>query len=276
MRRASCFSLLRRVAALAAAALIALAETPATAERAAERVDLELVLLADATGSIDEAEIQFQRQGYADALTSPALIDAMTGGAQGRVALAYVEWADADSQDIVVDWTIIDGPASAAAFGERLMAAPRRAYGRNAIGSALSFALAMIENNALDGARKVIDFSGDSANSWDNIPIETARDAAVAAGATINGLAILCRVCSGRPISYDLEKAFLTRIIGGPGAFVITADSRETFADAVRAKLFLEVSGETRPTVLAEHGARQTIRVASVERPYASSNAAAD
>ena len=60
----------------------------------------------------------------------------------------------------------------------------------------------------------------------------------------INGLAILCRHCtSGRPISYDLEEAFERLIIGGPGAFVVTADNRESFAEAVRKKLLLEVAG---------------------------------
>ena len=39
--------------------------------RAGEKVDLELVLLADASGSIDDAEILFQRQGYAAAITDP-------------------------------------------------------------------------------------------------------------------------------------------------------------------------------------------------------------
>ncbi len=37
----------------------------------AESVDVELVLLADASGSIDDDEILFQRKGYADAITDP-------------------------------------------------------------------------------------------------------------------------------------------------------------------------------------------------------------
>ena len=41
----------------------------------AEQVDLELVLLADASGSIDAEEVQFQRQGYAAAITDPARIE---------------------------------------------------------------------------------------------------------------------------------------------------------------------------------------------------------
>jgi Protein of unknown function (DUF1194) len=59
---------------------------------AAERVDLELVLLADASGSIDDAEIHFQRQGYASAITHPAVLDAILQGYDQRIAVAYVEW----------------------------------------------------------------------------------------------------------------------------------------------------------------------------------------
>ena len=210
----------------------------------AEAVDVELVLLADASGSIDDAEILFQRQGYASAITDPQVIAAISQGYEQRIAVTYVEWGAADSQEVVVPWTIIDGAGSAAAFAKQLMAPPRLAFGRNAIGNALAAGQALIESNDIAGFRKVIDFSGDSANNWGGLPITTARDAAVGAGIVINGLAILCRQCSsGRPISYDLEEAFERLIIGGPGAFVVTADNRESFADAVRKKLLLEVAG---------------------------------
>lgn len=209
----------------------------------AEEVDLELVLLADATGSIDDAEIRFQRQGYADAITDPAVIDAIRTTGRGRIAVTYVEWANASSQDVVVAWTVIDGATSAAGFAAALVAAPRRAVGTNAIGAALLAAKAMIEDNRFEATRRVIDLSADSANNWSSPPIATARAEVLAAGITINGLAVLCRDCSGRPIDYDLEAAFQSRIVGGPGAFVITADSPGTFADAVRRKLILEIAG---------------------------------
>ncbi len=210
----------------------------------AESVDVELVLLADASGSIDDDEILFQRKGYADAITDPLVLAAISQGYEQRIALTYVEWGAVDSQEVVVPWTIIDGAESAAAFAEKLMTTPRLAFGRNAIGNALAAGQALIDGNDIKGFRRVIDFSGDSANNWGGLPITTARDSAVGSGIVINGLAILCRHCSsGRPISYDLEEAFERLIIGGPGAFVVTADNRESFADAVRKKLLLEVAG---------------------------------
>lgn len=210
----------------------------------AQDVDLELVLLADASGSIDDGEIAFQRSGYAGAITDPSVLAAITGGALQRIAVAYVEWGSVTSQDVVVDWTIIDGEKSARSFAAALTAAPRKAQGRNAIGNALTVAQGLIEKNPIEGTRKVIDLSGDSAHSWGGVPVALARANALAGSIVINGLAILCRDCtSGRPVAYDLEKAFADTIIGGPGSFVVTAETRATFADAVRRKLLLEIAG---------------------------------
>ncbi|HET6521496.1 MAG TPA: DUF1194 domain-containing protein [Geminicoccaceae bacterium] len=225
----------------------------------AERVDLELVLLADASRSIDDAEIRFQRRGYAAAITHPEVLAAIAQGYDRRVAVTYVEWGTVDSQEVVVPWTVVDGPESAAAFADALLEAPRRAFGPNAIGSAIAAAHALIEANAFDGHRRVIDLSADSASSWGGIPIAEARAAALAADITINGLAILCRErdCGGRPNAYDLEAAFAERIIGGPTSFVVTAAGDDHFAEAVRRKLLLEIAGTT-----PEPGRRPGVRVA--------------
>jgi hypothetical protein len=211
---------------------------------AAEEVDLELVLLADASRSIDAAEIRFQRQGYAEAINSGEVLDAIGRGFLGRIAVTYVEWGSAESQDVVVPWTVIDGAASAQAFADALLAAPRNAFGPNAMGNAIDAGQALIEGNDLEGYRKVIDLSADSASSFGGIPLEIARQAALMADITINGLAVLCRdaACSGRPVGYDLEAAFAERIIGGPGSFVVTVEGPDQFAEAVRRKLVLEIA----------------------------------
>lgn len=228
------------------AILVALVVVAALAgkARAGERVDLELVLLADASRSIDDGEIRFQRLGYAVALTHREILSAITSGIHRRIAVTYVEWGGVDSQEVVVPWTVIDGTDSAAAFARRLLDEPRLAFGPNAIGNAITAAHALIESNDIDGTRLVIDFSGDSAYSWGGVSIAEARAHALAAGIVINGLAILCRECiSGRPVAYDLEAAFAELIVGGPGAFVVTADGNERFAEAVRRKLLLEIAG---------------------------------
>ena len=216
--------------------------SPVTNAQERVEVGLELVLLADATGSIDDAEILFQREGYAKAITNPDVISAITTSIYGKIAVTYVEWGDYSSQDVVVGWQIVDSEESAQKFASDLLLPPRRARGYNAIGSALLFGKSLIENNEIWSFRQVIDISADSANNWSGPPIELARDEVVSANITINGLAVLCRYCSGRPNNYDLEAAFSELIIGGNGAFVITADNSNTFANAVRKKLILEIA----------------------------------
>lgn len=224
---------------------------------AAEPVDLELVLLADASWSIDDAEIRLQREGYAAGISHPDVLDTILGGYHRRIVVTYVEWGDENFQEIVVPWTVIDGPETAADFVEKLRAAPRIATGPNAIGSAIAAGHALIEGNAYKGTRRVIDFSGDSANTWNGIPIHVAREAALADGIVINGLAILCRDCNGRPVSYDLEKAFESIIIGGPGSFVVTVDGNTSFKQAVLRKLLLEVAAA--PGGLSARVSRDTV-----------------
>jgi hypothetical protein len=217
----------------------------AASRAVAETVDLELVLLADASGSIDDGEIRFQRQGYAQAITHPEVLAAITSGFTQRIAVTYVEWSDYTSQEVVVPWRIVDGAASAKAFADELLSVPRRAHGTNAIGSAIAAGQALIEDNDIDGLRKVIDVSADSAYTVGGVPLPAARRAALAAGIVINGLAILCRDrdCGGRPVGYDVEAAFARTIIGGPASFVLSTDSRDRFAEAVRKKLILEIAG---------------------------------
>ena len=233
----------RRIAArfLWLGAVVTLAAAPAAA---GEAVDLELVLLVDASRSIDDGELRFQREGYAVAMTHPDVLAAISYGYLRRIAVTFVEWADETSQEVVVPWTVIDGEDSARRFVKAMLAAPRRAFGPNAIGPALAAGHALIEGNNIDGTRRVIDFSGDSSWTGGGIPVALARKAALDAGIVINGLAILCRDCeSGRPVDYDLEGAFAEMIVGGPGSFVITADGGASFAKAVRRKLILEIAG---------------------------------
>lgn len=161
-----------------------------------------------------------------------------------------MEWAA--NQAVVADWTLIDGRASAEAFAAELLAKPRQAYGRNAIGAALLEGLRLMDTNAHDGWRRVIDFSGDSANNWSGPSIAEARDKVLAAGVTINALPILRPDDLGRAHG-GLEAVYEAQIIGGPGAFVVTAEDRDSFARAVKRKLILEISAVPGPRVLAGH-----------------------
>ncbi|MES2816491.1 MAG: DUF1194 domain-containing protein [Pseudomonadota bacterium] len=203
----------------------------------AQEVDLELVLLADASGSITQEEIDFQRESTATAITDPAVLQAISNTLTGSIAVTYVEWAA--NQATVAPWTIIDSPETAEAFAAALLGPPRLATGRNAIGDALLTGKRLIETNDIPSLRQVIDFSGDSAGNYSGTSIEEARDQVVAAGIVINGLPIL----DGGPDD-PLLAEYEARIIGGPGAFAIPALGRQDFVSALRRKLILEIAGQ--------------------------------
>jgi len=236
------------VALLAAAALLA---APSQAQRAGNGVDLELVLAVDASGSIDEDELLLQRKGYADAFQNSRVINAIRSGYHRRIAVMFLEWAAIGCERVVVDWTPISDAASAQAFAQAVMSGPRgHCPGGNAIGDAINFSAASMAGNAFHGERLVIDVSGDGPNTLGS-RVERARDAAVAQGIVINGLAL---IRPGRPSfgfmgggAYGLTEHYKTAIIGGPGAFVMETEKGEQFADAVLAKLVREISSLAQP-----------------------------
>ncbi len=223
---------------------------------AAEPVDLELVLAADGSGSIDDVEFRLQRAGYAAAITSPRVLNAILSGTRGRIALAYNEWGDATSQATIVDWHLVHDAASARAFADKLLAAPRVVWGYNSISEAIALGLRMIEGNAFDGERKIIDVSGDGPQIGGR-PIELVREAAVLAGITINALVVVSPGGGYRgPGGMPLDMHYRLDIIGGPGAFVMAADSRERFAAAILNKLVLEIARSAAADKLAARGIR--------------------
>jgi len=211
----------------------------------AEAVDLELVFAADGSGSIDDEELRLQRKGWADALTSQDVLDGIrNGGAVGAIAVAFMEWGGPSSQVLIVDWHVIRDEASARVFADKLMSAPRGAYGYNSISNAIDFSVRLVENNAHEGTRKVIDVSGDGPN-MNGRSLEQARADALAKGFTINALAIR-RPGSGRPGGpggMSLEDYYGQSVIGGPGSFVEIADETRPFAVAARRKLLTEIAG---------------------------------
>ncbi|HET8727942.1 MAG TPA: DUF1194 domain-containing protein [Alphaproteobacteria bacterium] len=224
-------------------AWLAAEPAPAPAQTQAQTdVDLELVLTADGSGSIDDGELRLQREGYAEAIASPRVLDAILSGFNGRIAVAYVEWGGATSQHTIVDWMVVEDEASARAFGDALLAAPRAATGWNSISGAIDYAAGLIADNRHEGFRKIIDVSADSGH-YGGRPVQAARNDAVSAGVTINGLVVASRDGSmPGPDAATLEDHFRRDIIGGPGAFVMVADEKTSFAQAVLNKLLLEIA----------------------------------
>lgn len=215
---------------------LVLLTAPAVAQKKTP-VDLELSFVVDASGSIDQEEIQLQRQGYASALANPQVLRAINSGFLRSIAITYIEFAADGCIWQWVKWVKVSGLASATAAGKQILAAPREfCSGGNAIGDAVAFATKSTLENGFDGTRKVIDVSGDGPDTTGLIAVEDARADALAKGFTINGLVI------HRPSMPNLGDYYRTSITGGPRSFVIQAKNRRTFADAIVKKLILEIS----------------------------------
>jgi len=210
-------------------------------------VDVELVLAVDVSYSMDLDELALQREGYIQAVTSAEFLNALKLGPNGRVALAYVEWAGVDEQKLVVDWTLVDGPASARTFATAIAEAPLRRVYRTSISGAMEFSAALFDNNGYRGLRRVIDISGDGTNNQGPL-VEVTRDSLVSRGITINGLPLILKEPAGSMLDIEqLDVYYEDCVIGGPGAFVIPIRSKHEFADAIRTKLVLEVAGVKPP-----------------------------
>jgi hypothetical protein len=236
------------------ATVIVLPALPALAQEVP--VDLELVLAVDISGSVDEIEARLQREGYVAALRHPDVVQAIEGGMFGRIAVVYVEWAGDHYQRTMLDWTVIEDQASASSFADALVETPLATAHWTSLSAAIDYAVPMFEGNGFTGFRQVIDISGDGHNNRGR-PVEWARDDAVAAGVTINGLPIVNdrpNPWGGRP-PQGLDLYYEERVIGGQGAFMIVAEDYTSFASAILSKLLLEIAGEQpRPQTIA--GAR--------------------
>jgi hypothetical protein len=231
----------KRSAGVSRRALLALAAGVAAgaAGRAAAQqavVDLQLVLAVDASGSVSETRFELQKQGYAAAFRSPLLLRAVRSGAIGAIAVAMTQWTGPALQVQVVPWMRIDDEASMLRVAAAIDAAQRLLFsGGTSISAAVDHAVTLFPNTELTGARRVIDVSGDGANNRGR-PAASARDDAVRAGIVINGLPILA-------LEPFLDRYYRDEVIGGPGAFVIAAESYETFTEAILKKLVLEIAG---------------------------------
>jgi hypothetical protein len=86
-------------------------------------VDLELVLAVDVSRSMDPTEQELQKEGYVVALQHPEVLAAIRAGMLGKIAVTYVEWAGASSQQVITPWALIEDAESAASFARKISAA---------------------------------------------------------------------------------------------------------------------------------------------------------
>jgi len=219
------------------------------ADGAAPTVDAAVVLAADVSRSINDDEFVLERQGYAEAIQSSKLMDAISTGPNGAIALAFVEWPGESEQKVVVDWMVIRKPDDARAFAAALTGAPLvcRTNGDRLVNRPR---LRPVCCDLDRDHRKVIDVSGDGTSNQGR-PVTAARDAAVEAGAVINGLMIFNHRAAAmgglsgpayQPSRRPCALLPRERDRGGAGAFVVPIDDFGSFGDAMLRKLVSEIA----------------------------------
>ena len=237
----------RWVAAILASLALTLGPTAVPPAKAAEQVDLLLVLAADVSRSIDDQKFELERRGYAAALSDPRVLQAIAAGPNGRIAIAFVEWAGANSQKLLIDWTLVRDGNDTKQFVNRLLEAPRSFADRTAIGAGIDFARAQFARSPYASDRRVIDVSGDGTNNSGRDVRAASDDAVGNEVTTINGLVIL----TDTPTPYNpehtnppggLENYYRENVIGGTNAFVMVAENFESFGKSIVAKLIREIS----------------------------------
>jgi len=210
-------------------------------------VDLALVLVTDVSRSIDDAEFDLEKQGYATAFTDKDVIAAIRGGPVGRIAVSYIEFASNYEVRTVLDWTVISDQSTAADFADKLTHAARSFWGRTAISAGVDRAVQALAESGFEASRRVIDVCGDGTNNAGR-EVNEARDDAVAAGITVNGLAII----NEHPVSWTyahvqppggLANYYRENVTGGPGSFVLEVHDFHTFGEAMTRKLISEIAG---------------------------------
>ena len=212
---------------------------------AEEQVDLELVLAVDASGSVDDAEYGLQLQGIAAGFRDATVLAAMRSGPRQRIAVNLLVWAEHRAPKGTTGWFVLAADSDAEAFARVVEKFPRRQNGGTGMGEGVVEALRQIEQDSVSGARQVIDVSGDGPESPphdDAVLMPQAREAALLAGVTINGLAIVTEYPA-------LLGYFEEKVRTGEGSFAMAAQGYGDFAMAMRRKFLREI--EWRPRTAA-------------------------
>lgn len=197
-------------------------------------VDVALVLAADCSGSIGNDELALQFRGYARAITSQVFIKAIRAGRHGRIALTFAGWSSDDQQDQIAPWMLIDSLPAAHRFASVLLNARSPVPGYTSISGAIDFSRRLLSACEYQPDRQVIDISGDGTNN-NGRPVTQARDEAVAAGMTINGLPII----RSEP---DIVAYYVRNVIGGLGSFVTIVKDTTSFHTSVLEKFVAEIA----------------------------------
>src|SRR5262245_26229273 len=179
-------------------------------------------------------------EGIAMAIRSPQIIAAIHYGALGRIGFALFVWADG-SYPVLGSWRLISTPEEALAVSEEVASRLRairdsdivvRLGALTDVSGAIDYGRSMLQSAPFDTNHRIINIVG---NGVDNVGEHAwlARDRATAEGITINAVAL------GRDVT--IYNYFKREVIGGPEAFVFSANDPEHLVEVLARKFTTEI-----------------------------------
>lgn len=206
-------------------------------------VDAAIVFAVDASGSIDAAAADLQREGHAEAIRAPEVIAAIDRGNFGCIAIAYVEWASTGQTRTVMPWTSICGREDAQGAAAIIRREGNKGNScRRSCGTSISFAIdfgaLLLDGYVGHASSRIIDISANGTNN-DGLPVESSRLHAVGSGITINAIAVPTFLKGERQ---NLVDYLAENVIGGAGAFAVEPYTTNGYAAVLRRKMTIEIS----------------------------------
>lgn len=230
--------------------------------RAEDAVDTALVMAVDISQSVNEDRYRLQMEGIAQALEDASVIRVITSGPRKSILFTLIGWAD--HAKVLLPWTWIGSQSDAEAVAKMLRSLPSSSGEYTCLGRMLKYLGDSTLNPVpVRADRVVVDVSGDGPDNCTSIEfVRQQRDRLVADGVIINGLPILedgnereierwNRAPGSTQQEFPLpskdDARTLTRwyesyVMGGHGAFVITAEGYADFARAIRRKFIQEIA----------------------------------
>lgn len=234
----------------------------APSAQAQDAVDTALVMAVDISQSVDENRYRLQMEGIAQALEDASVIRVITSGPRKSILFTLIGWAD--RAKVPLPWTWIGSPSDAAAVARMLRSLPSSSGEYTCLGRMLKYLSDVTLNPVpVRADRIVVDVSGDGPDNCTSLDhVRQQRDRLVTDGVIINGLPILedgtereierWNRAPGSsqqefPLPSKNDARTLTTwyeryVMGGQGAFVITAQGYEDFARAIRRKFIQEIA----------------------------------
>jgi hypothetical protein len=183
----------------------------------AESVDSELLLLVDVSnGGLKKGEFNRLMSGYADALTSDAVLDSIASGRTGKIAVSLSFYGVKDSGSSAgVAWMAISNRVEAEAFASRLRSLSQPKGGNYSYQDALVQGLSSIGDevggvdNGFSSALQIIEVGGSTKPKGNSGDVAAASVAALGRGVDVINATVVGKKAD------QLESFYADHVIGG-------------------------------------------------------------